>query len=187
MNINDLYQSTLGFSDPAGQAWAQSVYGDDVDSSELANFLQVAQQNGSQMTYNNPSSVYSGAGTVPGMSLNNLYSSAGLTPDAEGYNFWNTKFGPTLEQHEIDAFNTSATQNKANAYNTQQQLPKITNPVTNQQTNPNTAMMENMGMATLFPRTNWGNYQTSSRGGRYFDTTTGKYQGLGNITQTASL
>ena len=40
----------------------------------------------------------------------------------------------------------------------------------------------------LFPRTNWGNYQTSGRGGRYFDPTSGKYQGLGNLpqTQTAS-
>jgi hypothetical protein len=49
-------------------------------------------------------------------------------------------------------------------------------------TNPNS-------LGQLFPRTNWGNYQTSNRGGRYFDATSGKYQGLGNIaqTQTASL
>ena len=44
-------------------------------------------------------------------------------------------------------------------------------------------------LGQLFPRTNWGNYQTSGRGGRYFDPTSGKYQGLGNLpqTQTASL
>ena len=36
-------------------------------------------------------------------------------------------------------------------------------------------------LGQLFPRTNWGNYQTSNRGGRYFDATSGKYQGLGNL------
>jgi hypothetical protein len=44
-------------------------------------------------------------------------------------------------------------------------------------------------LGQLFPRTNWGNYQTSGRGGRYFDATSGRYQGLGNLqaAQPASL
>lgn len=42
------------------------------------------------------------------------------------------------------------------------------------------------GLSALYPRQNWGNYQTSNRGGRYFNPTTGNYQGL-QQAQTASL
>lgn len=38
-------------------------------------------------------------------------------------------------------------------------------------------------LSELFPRVNWGNYQTSNRGSRYFDTMSGNYQGLSNLYQ----
>jgi hypothetical protein len=183
MNIADLYQSVLGYSDPVGQAWAQSAFGDTLDNTELASFMQTAVQNGTPITYNNPSSIYSGAGTVPGMSLTNLYNTAGIAPDRAGYDFWNQRFGSTLEQHEIDAFNKSAQSNLA----MQNQFKPPVQPLQPLQPVQQQAQQENLGQ--LFPRTNWGNYQTSQRGGRYFDSTSGKYQGLGNLpqTQTASL
>lgn len=42
------------------------------------------------------------------------------------------------------------------------------------------------GLSTLYPRVNWGNYQTSGRGGRYFDPTSGKYNSMGNLYQTTT-
>ena len=56
-----------------------------------------------------------------------------------------------------------------------------------QQANTTTGSPTSIGQ--LFPRANWGNYQTSNRGGRYFDATSGRYQGLGDLqpAQTASL
>ncbi len=40
-------------------------------------------------------------------------------------------------------------------------------------------------LSNLYPRVNWGNYQGTNRGSRYFDTSTGNYQALGNMYQTS--
>jgi len=39
------------------------------------------------------------------------------------------------------------------------------------------------GLNNLFPRLNWSKDQSYNRGSRYFDTNSGNYKGLGNITQ----
>ncbi len=41
------------------------------------------------------------------------------------------------------------------------------------------------GLDQLSNRYNWGNYQTSNRGGRYFSPVSGNYEGLGNTKQAS--
>ena len=136
--------------------------------------------------------------------------------DEGGFNFWsNYASTPGMTQ---DTFNKSFN-NSVNQYVAQKPDDPLTQYVQNYQSgapspapmpNPQTGLTltdveswwkeqqaaQQNGVGTdanslsqLFPRTNWGNYQTSQRGGRYFDPTSGKYQGLGNLpqTQTASL
>lgn len=59
------------------------------------------------------------------------------------------------------------------------------NPTNSTNTNGSTNTQQ-PGLSTLYPRVNWGNYQSTDRGSRYFNQSTGNYQGLGN-TQYSGL
>ncbi len=43
------------------------------------------------------------------------------------------------------------------------------------QTADSASTATDQGLSSLFPRVNWGNYQTANRGSRYFDQNTGNY------------
>lgn len=43
------------------------------------------------------------------------------------------------------------------------------------QNNTNNTGNNNQGLSTLYPRVNWGNYQTNNRGANYFNSGTGNY------------
>lgn len=51
-------------------------------------------------------------------------------------------------------------------------------------TNTTPTQNTQQSLSTLYPRVNWGNYQSTDRGSRYFNPTSGNYQGLGNTITT---
>jgi hypothetical protein len=140
----------------------------------------------------------SGGSTLPNPNdPSNMPSGYTYTPGTKGENVQIGKpgsFDDRQTSRSMDAYNTTATipPNPVTQPQPQyqgltladldawwkRQQPAIQNGVT---TGGGTA---NQSLGTLYPRVNWGNYQTSGRGGRYFDPTTGRYQGLSGLYQT---
>ena len=121
--------------------------------------------------------------------LMNIFSGAGMTPEQHYYKYGvNEGLNPWASGGSTNTTNTTNTANTSNQQQGALTLGDLNSWWSQQQATLNNSNNPN-SLSQLFPRTNWGNYQTSQRGGRYFDSTSGKYQGLGNIaqTQTASL